>query len=117
MSESTTEKKSEPTGEERDKALKESYQSALKALRTRHLAEFNTLRVEEARKRGITWTPPKTDEEKAAEQMAALLREHPALAEQFSKPAAAAPSVPDTHIEEPDHAAHPAAEQDAAQRI
>lgn len=110
MTESTT-TKSEPTGEERDAALKASYQSALKTLREKHVDEFNDLRVAEAAKRGITWTPPKTEEQKAQEQIDALLAKHPGLRENLAASAPVADeSVPETHVP------HPAAEQDA-QRI
>lgn len=91
---------------DRDALLKASYQSALKRLREEHIDRFNALRVEEAQKRGIEWTPPKTERDKAAEKMAALLAEFPDLAETVTAPAAAstpgeAQTVPDTRIPDP----------------
>jgi hypothetical protein len=67
----------------RDEALKASYQHAQKVLRERHLDEFNAIRQEEAKRLGYDWAPPKTEEQKAAEQVAALVEKFPHLAEQI----------------------------------
>lgn len=67
----------------RSALLNDSYGAAMKRLRDNHLEEFNTLRVEEAKARGIEWVPPKTEAQKAREQVQALLTAHPELASEF----------------------------------
>jgi hypothetical protein len=90
MSDTTTTE--DKAGSDRDDALRKSYANASKRLREENLDRFNALRVEEAKKLGVEWTPPKTEREKAQEKMAALLAEFPDLT-----PA----QVPDTQIETP----------------
>lgn len=67
--------------ESRDAALKASYVTATKQLREAHLEEFNTLRQAAAKDLGFEWTPPKTKEQKAEEELAALLEQYPHLRE------------------------------------
>lgn len=73
---------SETEQAERDKALKRAYQAATSRLRTEHREDFHRLYAEEATKRGVEWTPPKTAEEKAADELRELLSRFPHLAEQ-----------------------------------
>jgi hypothetical protein len=83
MSESTSE-----TGEvivdssDRQAAHRKAYGAASKRLREAHRAEFNQFMAEESKALGYEWKPKPTDEEKAAEQLAALLAAHPSLREQ-----------------------------------
>lgn len=72
----------------KDTLLRESYSAAEKRLRENHSDEFNQLRAEEAKARGLDWKPRKTDKEKAQEQVNALLTQYPDL----TLPPAADPS-------------------------
>lgn len=67
----------------RDAKLRESYTTAMTRLREAHPAEFNQLRQAAAKELGIEWTPRPTDEEKAREQMQALLAKYPGLASEY----------------------------------
>ena len=71
-------------GTDRDAVLRETYVIATRRLRKAHLAEFNNYRVEEAKKRGIEWSPPLTADEKAREELDRLLAEHPTLLEDLA---------------------------------
>ena len=75
----TSNEKAPMTDEARDKALRESYNAAMTRLKNDHLDEFNKLRAEEALQRGVEWAPKKSKEDRAAEQIEALLAEHPTL--------------------------------------
>lgn len=66
----------------RDDLLKQSYVAATKRLREDNLEQFNKYRVEEAKARGIEWTPPKTAEQKAKEEYDRLIADFPHLAQQ-----------------------------------
>lgn len=66
---------------DRDAALKASYVTATKQLREKYLDDFNALRVAAAKDLGVEWTPPKTKEQKAEEELAALLEQYPHLRE------------------------------------
>jgi hypothetical protein len=64
-------------------ALKrEAYGAATTRLREQHRDDFNNFLVEENGKRGISWQPRKTDEEKAAETLKQILIDFPDLAKQ-----------------------------------
>lgn len=69
---------------DRDAVLRESYQAATKRLREAHLSEWNTFRVEEAKARGVEWTPPPTPEQKASAELDALLAANPHLLEELA---------------------------------
>lgn len=73
------------TTESTDKATlqRKAYGAATKALREAHREEFNVLMAKEAKTLGVEWKPKPTDEEKAADQLAALLAAHPNLREQM----------------------------------
>jgi hypothetical protein len=66
-------------GAERTKLLNAAYAAANKRLREENLDRFRELQVEEARNRGIDYTPKPTAEEKAEQQLADLLAANPAL--------------------------------------
>lgn len=72
------------SGKTRAEHLNDSYQHAQGTLREKYTKEFNDLRLAYLKDRGITdWSPAPTDQEKAAAQIATLLRQFPDLAEQF----------------------------------
>lgn len=94
-----TDSKAEDPKAERQKALNKAYGEASAALRSAHQMEFNSLMQAAAKKLGFEWQPKKSKEEKAAEQLAALLSEFPHLAADISTPADAPEPVP---VEAPD---------------
>lgn len=65
----------------RQSALAKAQRNADKALREAHREEWNGLMKEAAKAEGIDWTPRKSAEEKAEENLKRLLDENPALAE------------------------------------
>ena len=67
----------------RDDLLRASYQTATKRLREEFASRFNEIRVEEAKALGIEWTPPKSAEQKAEEEMARLVEKFPHLADKI----------------------------------
>lgn len=70
------------TEQEKQKA---AYVNATRRLREDHRENFNKLRIEEADKLGVKWTPKPTEEEKAAEQLARLIETYPHLADELRK--------------------------------
>lgn len=73
-------------GPEADEATKkrQAYANAEKALRERHQDEFRTLVKAEAQKLGVEYNFRPTAEERAAQEMRALLAKFPALREQVA---------------------------------
>lgn len=67
-----------------DALRREAYGAANTRLREENKNRFRALVQEEAAKRGVTYEFRKTAEERAREQMQALLAEHPNLAVEFS---------------------------------
>lgn len=67
-----------------DQKRRESYSAATARLREENKGRFRALVQEEAGKRGVTYEFRKTAEERAREQVQALLAEHPNLAVEFS---------------------------------
>lgn len=65
--------------QERDAKLRKAYGVAAKQLREAHQDEFNELHQAAAAVEGIEWTPRATPEQKAADQIDALLAEFPNL--------------------------------------
>lgn len=63
---------------------REAYGAATARLRESRKDEFRAFVQEEAAKRGVRYEFRKTPEERAREQMQALLAEHPNLAVEFS---------------------------------
>jgi uncharacterized protein YdeI (YjbR/CyaY-like superfamily) len=66
------------------KEMQQARSAALSRLREENRARYNEILVEEAAKRGITWTPQPTKEEKAEAELQRLLAENPALAEKYA---------------------------------
>lgn len=81
MTESTS--TTSTTDGDRQAAHRKAYGAAQKRLREAHRSEFNKFMAEESKALGFEWKPKPTDEEKAAEQLAALLAAHPSLREQM----------------------------------
>lgn len=73
----------EATPENRDSLVRKAYTNANSILRDRHKDEFLELHQAEAKKLGLDWTPRKTKEQKAREQMGKLLNENPTLREEL----------------------------------
>lgn len=67
----------EPKG--RDALLRQAYSQASKDLRQTHREEFNELHRKHAIELGVDWEPRPTAEQKAAEQIEALLAQYPQL--------------------------------------
>jgi Zn/Cd-binding protein ZinT len=63
-----------------------AYSAAETRLREKYAAEFKEMVNEEAAARGVTYTFRKTEEERAAAQLADLLAKHPNLAAQVPAP-------------------------------
>lgn len=73
---------------DRSNALRKAYGAATARLREGHREEFDRLYVEEAKKLGVDYKPKPTAEQKAEEQLRALLAEHPGLRSKIAPPAA-----------------------------
>jgi hypothetical protein len=71
------------TENERGNLLRQAYGKATARLREAHRDEFDGFYEEEAKALGVDYKRKPSAEEKAREQIAALLAEHPHLAEQF----------------------------------
>lgn len=69
---------------ERDRLLSQAYGAAQSRLREENKDRFNALYSEEAKKRGIIWTPRKSKEEAALDTILELLAAHPKLAESLA---------------------------------
>lgn len=69
----------------RKAGLRKAYGLATSALRDAHRSEFQSLYHKAAKELGIDWSPRPTAEDKAREEMATLLREHPGLVDEFAK--------------------------------
>lgn len=88
--------------QDKDKAMSAARSAATARLREAHQDEFNSLLVEEAKSRGIDWQPRKTAEQRAAEQLAALLEQYPHLADTLgSQPGEPEYAVPTVETAEP----------------
>lgn len=72
---------------------REAYGAAMSRLRKAYPDEFNVLRMEEAKKRGLEWKPKPSEKEKARQQLALLLRDYPELVSEFGQPSADVPST------------------------
>ena len=69
---------------DRDAVLRASYVAATRRLREANQDEFYRYRVEEAKKRGVEWTPPLNADQKARADLDRLLAEHPGLLEDLA---------------------------------
>lgn len=70
---------------ERDRLMSQAYGVAQKRLREAHQPEFNRYYQEECKARGIDWTPRKSKEEVALDQIEELLGTFPDLAEKLAR--------------------------------
>lgn len=70
--------------EERDKLMSAAYTAAQKDLREAHQDEFNTFYQKECAERGIDWTPRKSPQDKALDDIVTLLQQYPDLAERLA---------------------------------
>jgi hypothetical protein len=66
---------------------READYAATQTLKESHLDEFNVLKKQEMKARGIDWQPKPTDKEKKAAELAAILAEYPDLAQSVTTPA------------------------------
>lgn len=83
MTEQQHAEQAEISNEERQKRLGEARTAAQRQIRENHIDEFNEILAKEAKARGVEWQPRKTEEQKAADQIAALLEQHPGLKDQI----------------------------------
>lgn len=90
---------------ERSTKLRTAYTQANTALREKYRDEFERLYQEKAEALGVDYKPRPTAEQRAQEQMEAILNDYPHLREQFGTGAS------------PDPAPEPEPEPSAAQRI
>lgn len=63
--------------------MQQARSAAATRLREEHRDEYNRLLQEEAKKRGIEWTPRPTKEEKDREALRKLLEENPSLRDEL----------------------------------
>lgn len=68
-----------------EKLRREAYSAAQTRLREEQKPRFRELVLEEAAKRGVTYEFRKSEEEKAREQIQALLAKHPELASEVQQ--------------------------------
>ena len=83
--EQTTETTEEMTQQERDRLMSQAYGAAQKDLREAHKKEFDSYYQKRAAERGIEWTPKKSKQEQALDQITDLLQEYPEIAEQLAE--------------------------------
>ena len=83
--EQTTEQASEMPQQERDRLMSQAYGAAQKDLREAHKKEFDSYYQKRCAERGIEWTPRKSKEEQALDQVMDLLTEYPSIAEQLAE--------------------------------
>jgi hypothetical protein len=69
---------------ERDKLMSAAYTAAQKDLREAHQDEFNGYYQKECAARGIEWTPRKSKQDQALDQIVVLLQEFPDLGEKLA---------------------------------
>ena len=68
---------------EKDRLMGQAYSAATTELRTAHKDEFNGYYQKQLADRGIEWTPKKSKQEQALDQILTLLQENPTLAERL----------------------------------
>lgn len=64
---------------ERANKLRKAYSNATTRLRESYRAEFDSLYVQEAQQLGVNYTPKPSPEQKAEQELRALLEAHPGL--------------------------------------
>jgi len=82
----------EMTTEERDRRLQKAYTRATQTLREQHRDDFNELYSKFAAEQGVEWQPRLTPEQKAEQELDALLDAFPHLMTRF-QPGEGAPPV------------------------
>lgn len=70
---------------EKDKLMGQAYSAAQKDLREAHKDEFNGYYSKQCAARGIQWTPRKSKEEAALDQITELLGQFPDIAEKLAE--------------------------------
>lgn len=75
--------KQTPKAEKKENGLLKARHAAVDRLIAENLPRFEELYVEEAKARGLEYTPPLTEAQKAEAQMQAFIRDYPDLAEQM----------------------------------
>lgn len=75
----------ESADEKRSSLLRKAYGAATTRLREQYRTEFDALYSQEAEALGVEYTPRLTAEQKAEQQMQALLAEFPHLAEKVAQ--------------------------------
>lgn len=83
---------------ERDKIIREAYQTATRQLREKYQDEFHKLQQAAAKDKGVDWSPKLNPEQKAEAEARALLDAHPGLRERLLADPAG-PAEPDTKVE------------------
>ena len=79
----------EQSSSERDRLMSQAYGAAQKDLREKYKDEFNRYYQKRCAERGIEWTPRKSKQEQAMDQIIDLLSEYPDIAEQVAERLAA----------------------------
>lgn len=70
---------------EREKLITQAYTRATSDLREAHKDEFNTLRIRRSAELGIEWTPRKSKEDAALDQITELLAQFPELGDKLAQ--------------------------------
>lgn len=73
------------TTDERDRLMSAAYTAAQRTLREAHRDEFNSMYQSECAARGIEWTPRKSKEDLALDQITELLAQFPELSEKLAE--------------------------------
>lgn len=71
--------------QERSQKLRQAYGQATTRLRETHREEFDSLYAQEAQALGVDYTPRLSPEQKAEQQLRALLEENPWLADKVDE--------------------------------
>lgn len=70
---------------DREKLMSKAYTTASKDLRTAHQDEFNRYYQQRLAELGIEWTPRKSKQDQALDQIVTLLDEYPDLATKLAE--------------------------------
>lgn len=84
----TTEEQADQNGadkQDRDRLMSQAYGAAQKDLREAHKKEFDGYYQQRCAERGIEWTPRKSKQEQALDQVMDLLTEYPDIAETLAE--------------------------------
>lgn len=94
MANGTTPKTTPDSEKSKDTKMREAYSAATKRVREDNREVFNKYMTEEAKARGIDWTPKPTAAEKARAEFQRLLSEHPEFASEVGGTAEGEDTVP-----------------------